>query len=128
MKFLINNNGDKRQLIEHLKSLGDNYVVTVKKKKNTRSMNQNKYYWSAIVQPLAREIGYTIDEMHDTLKIKFSSKWSQVEYKDKLIPLHSTKSTTVMNTKEFEEYMEQIRIWAMIDLNINLKTPNQYEG
>ncbi|WP_339741928.1 hypothetical protein [uncultured Maricaulis sp.] len=126
MKFIIRDNNDKKLLITHLKSLGDNYVVEVKQNKNTRSMNQNKYYWKNIVQELAKELGYTVDEMHDALKIKFSSEWSQIEYKDKLIPLHSVKSTTVMNTKEFEQYCESIRIWAMTDLSIRLRTPNEY--
>lgn len=127
MKFIIKDNNDKKLLITHLKSLGDNYVVEVKQNKNTRSMNQNKYYWKCIVQELAKELGYTVDEMHDALKIKFSSEWSQIEYKDKLIPLHSVKSTTVMNTKEFETYCEQIRIWALTDLSIRLRVPNEYQ-
>lgn len=126
MKFIIKDNNDKKLLIEHLRSLGNDYVVEVKQNKNTRSMNQNRYYWKCIVQELANELGYTVDEMHDALKIKFSSQWSQVEYKDKLIPLHSVKSTTVMNTKEFEVYCEQIRIWAITDLSIRLKAPNDY--
>ena len=127
MKFIIKDNNDKKLLITHLKSLGDNYIVEVKQNKNTRSMNQNKYYWKCIVQELAKELGYTVDEMHDALKIKFSSEWSQIEYKDKLIPLHSVKSTTVMNTKEFEIYCEQIRIWAITDLSIRLRQPNEYQ-
>jgi len=126
MKFIIKDDNDKKLLITHLKSLGDNYVVEVKQNKNTRSMNQNKYYWKCIVQELAKELGYTVDEMHDALKIKFSSEWSQIEYKDKLIPLHSVKSTTVMNTAEFEQYCESIRIWAITDLSIRLKAPNDY--
>jgi len=127
MKFIIKDNNDKKLLITHLKSLGDNYVVEVKQNKNTRSMNQNKYYWKCIVQELAKELGYTVDEMHDALKIKFSSEWSQIEYKDKLIPLHSVKSTTVMNTAEFEQYCESIRIWALTDLSIGLRVPNEYQ-
>ena len=127
MKFIIKDNNDKKLLITHLKSLGDNYIVEVKQNKNTRSMNQNKYYWKCIVQELAKELGYTVDEMHDALKIKFSSEWSQIEYKDKLIPLHSVKSTTVMNTREFEQYCESIRIWALTDLSIRLRVPNEYQ-
>lgn len=126
MRFIIKDDNDKKLLITHLRSLGNDYVVEVKQNKNTRSMNQNRYYWKCIVQELAKELGYTVDEMHDALKIKFSSEWSQVEYKDKLIPLHSVKSTTVMNTKEFEQYCESIRIWAITDLSIRLKAPNDY--
>jgi len=127
MKFIIKDNNDKKLLITHLKSLGNDYVVEVKQNKNNRSMNQNRYYWKCIVQELAKELGYTVDEMHDALKIKFSSEWSQIEYKDKLIPLHSVKSTTVMNTKEFEQYCESIRIWALTDLSIRLRVPNEYQ-
>lgn len=127
MKFVIKDNNDKKLLITHLKSLGNDYIVEVKQNKNTRSMNQNRYYWKCIVQELARELGYTTDEMHDALKIKFSSEWNQVEYKDKLIPLHSVKSTTVMNTREFEIYCESIRIWALTDLSIKLRQPNEYQ-
>ena len=126
MKFLINNNDDKKLLITHLQSLGNNYVVEVKQNKNTRSMNQNKYYWSAIVQPLAKELGYTVDELHDTLKVKFSTQWLMIQHNDKEIPLQGIKSTTAMNTKEFEDYCEQIRIWAIVDLSIRLRTPNEY--
>ena len=126
MKFIINDNNDKKLLITHLQSLGSNYVVEVKQNKNTRSMNQNKYYWSCIVQTLAKELGYTVDQMHDALKVKFSTQWIRIEHNNKEIPLQSVKSTTSMNTKDFEEYCEQIRIWAIVDLGITLRTPNQY--
>ena len=126
MKFLIKDRADKEMLINHLKSLGNDYTVEVKPNKNNRTMNQNRYYWKCIVQELAKEIGYNTDEMHDALKIKFSSEWSQIEYKDKIIPIHNTKSTTVMNTKEFEDYCDKIRIWAIVDLGIRLKAPNDY--
>ena len=126
MKFIIKDNNDKKQLIEHLRSLGNDYVVEVKRNKNTRTMNQNKYYWKCIVQQLAQELGYTNDEMHDTLKLKFSAQWEMIEYKDKTIALQTVTSTTVMNTKAFETYCEQVRIWAITELSIRLRTPNEY--
>jgi energy-converting hydrogenase A subunit M len=127
MKFIINDNNDKKLLITHLQALGNNYVVEVKQNKNTRSMNQNKYYWKCIVQGLAKELGYNTDEMHDALKVKFSSEWSMIQYKDKTIAMNNINSTTQMNTKEFEEYCEQIRIWAITDLGIRLRAPNEYQ-
>jgi len=126
MKFIIKEGTDKEMLIKHLRTLRNNYTVEVKPLKNIRTMNQNRYYWKCIVQELAKEIGYNTDEMHEALKIKFSSEWSQIEYKDKIIPIHNTKSTTVMNTQEFEDYCDKIRIWAIVDLGIRLKAPNDY--
>ena len=74
MKFVIKDNKDKQSLINYLKELGNDYIVDVKKQKTNRSIMQNNYYWKCIVQELAEELGYFNDEMHDILKVKFSSE------------------------------------------------------
>ena len=126
MKFVINNNQDKQQLFNYLKELEDNYIVDVKKKRNNRSNMQNNYYWACIVQPLASELGYFPDEMHDCLKVKFASEWQSVEINDKQVGLQVVNSSARMNTGEFELYAEQIRIWALSELGIRLMLPNEY--
>jgi hypothetical protein len=118
---------DKQTLINYLKELGNDYLVDVKKQRNNRSNMQNNYYWSCIVQPLASELGYFPDEMHDTLKVKFASEWQSVEVNEKQIGLQVVNSTARMNTKDFEVYAEQIRIWALNELGIRLMLPNEYE-
>jgi hypothetical protein len=65
--------------------------------------------------------------MHDTLKVKFASLWESIEVNDKQIGLQKVKSTAKMNSKEFEIYADQIRIWALTELNIKLMLPNEYE-
>ena len=127
MKFVIKDNKDKQSLINYLKELGNDYTVEVKKQKNNRSMMQNNYYWKCIVQVLAEELGYFNDEMHDTLKVKFASEWSSIEVNNKTIGLQTVNSTARMNTKAFEIYTENIRIWALSELNIRLMLPNEYE-
>ena len=127
MKFVIKDNKDKQSLIKYLKELGSDYTVEVKKQKNNRSMMQNNYYWKCIVQVLAEELGYFNDEMHDTLKVKFASEWSSIEINNKTIGLQTVNSTARMNTKAFEIYTENIRIWALSELNIRLMLPNEYK-
>ena len=83
MKFVIKDNTDKKQLIEYMKGLQSDYIVEVKKQRNTRSNNQNKYYWKCIIQPLANELGYLTDEMHETLKVKFNSEYQMLQMNDK---------------------------------------------
>jgi hypothetical protein len=126
MNFVINNNKDKQTLFNYLKELQTNYIVKVKKQRNNRSNMQNNYYWACIVQPLANELGYFPDEMHDTLKVKFSSEWQSIDINDKQIGLQTIKSTATMNTKDFEVYADQIRIWALTELGIRLMLPNEY--
>ena len=127
MNFVINNNQDKQSLINYLKELKSNYIVSVKKQRNNRSNMQNNYYWACIVQPLGDSLGYFPDEMHDALKVKFSSEWQSIEVNDKQIGLQTVNSTARMNTKEFEVYADQIRIWALTELGIRLMLPNEYE-
>jgi hypothetical protein len=127
LKFVIKCDKDKQTLINYLKELGNDYLVDVKKQRNNRSNMQNNYYWSCIVQPLASELGYFPDEMHDTLKVKFASEWQSVEVNEKQIGLQVVNSTARMNTKDFEVYAEQIRIWALNELGIRLMLPNEYE-
>ena len=127
MRLVIKNNQDKQMLFNYLKDLGKDYIVNVKKQRNNRSTMQNNYYWACIVQPLASELGYFPDEMHDTLKVKFASEWQSIEINEKQIGLQKANSTASMNTKDFEVYAEQIRIWALTELGIRLMLPNEYE-
>ena len=127
MKFVIKDKQDKQSLINYLKELGNDYIVDVKKQRNNRSMMQNNYYWKCIVQMLADELGYYPNEMHDILKVKFASEWQSIEVNNNKVGLQVINSTATMDTKEFEIYAEQIRIWALSELNIRLMLPNEYE-
>ena len=127
MNFVINSNKDKQSLINYLKELGNDYIVKVKKQRNNRSNMQNNYYWACIVQPLGQELGYFPDEMHDTLKLKFATEWQSIEINERQIGLQVVNSTARMNSKEFEIYAEQIRIWALTELGVRLMLPNEYE-
>jgi len=118
---------DKQTLISYLKELGNDYLVDVKKQRNTRSNMQNSYYWKCIVQGLAEELGYFPDEMHDILRAKFLSEYEMISINDNQIALNKIGSTTALNTKAFEVYTEQIRVWAITDLGIRLMLPNEYE-
>jgi hypothetical protein len=127
MNFVVNTTQDKQTLFNYLKELDSNYIVSVKKQRNNRSNMQNNYYWACIVQPLGQELGYFPDEMHDTLKVKFASEWQSIDINDKQIGLQKVKSTAKMNSKEFEIYADQIRIWALTELGIRLMLPNEFK-
>ena len=127
MKFVIKDSRDKQMLINYLKELGNDYIVDVKKQRNNRSIMQNNYYWKCIVQTLSEELGFYPNEIHDILKVKFASEWQSIEVNNNKVGLQVINSTATMDTKEFEIYVEQIRIWALSELNIRLMLPNEYE-
>ena len=50
-----------------------------------------------------------------------------ISFNDNQIAINKIGSTTALNTKAFEQYTEQIRVWALTDLGIRLMLPNEYE-
>lgn len=94
---------------------GEEVEITVKKKKNRRSLNQNAYYW-VLVDILGEYIGYFKDEMHDVLKNKFAN------YIDKN-GFERTLSTAKMKSDRMTKYIEDIKAWAAIEYKKELPDP-----
>jgi hypothetical protein len=104
----------------YIKSIGNRKVVMVlKTPKKPRSLNQNDYYWAVVVQMIADETGFTPDEAHEAIKWLFLRK--------QLGNIFTVRSTSILNTIEFENYVEQVRIWAQTELNIKIPLPNEIE-
>lgn len=115
---------DKKRLYQVLRYLRGQYKVTIQRIRDGRSLNQNKYYWAVVVSILASELGYFKDEMHDILRRKFLGY-------TRLNPLSGAeemfaKSTTDLNTQEMEEYMDNIRVWAISEMEIYIPMPNEF--
>lgn len=91
--------------------------------KSARSLLQNAYYWSVIVKMIAEEIGYDTEVMHEILKKLFlpNKKYDMPDGNDVVL----SKSTSQLDTIEFEDYVLKIRIWAKDFLMMSIPTPNQ---
>ena len=100
----------------YLLNLEDKHVdLSVKLPSKDRSNNQNRYYWGIVVDIIGKELGYTADETHEALKMKFLL--------DRRGKIPTVRSTTVLTTKEFEDYLEDVRMWASKFLNISIPNP-----
>lgn len=101
--------------------------VTVKRLRATRSLLQNAYYWGVVVQMLSEHTGYTPEEIHDFLKMKFIPKRLAVCDGNGVIADEFVLggSTREMNTLDFGEYMEAVRQWAAEALDVVIPDPDQ---
>jgi hypothetical protein len=108
----------------YLNTLKGGVLVTIKKEKSQRSLEQNRYYWGVVIKLLCEEIGLNEDELHEVLKYKFLKEHAENKV---LGEVDFVKSTTDLNTKEMEEYLEKIRVWATEFLNMNIPLPNEVE-
>ena len=118
----------KSSFLADIKNLRDgDYVVTVERKKKTRSIEQNRYYWGVVV-PLVRQglidLGYqiTFEGTHEYLKANFNVIEIINEHSGEIIK--TVGSTTEMSTSQMMEYFAQIYRWSAEYLNVIIPEPN----
>lgn len=102
-------------------------VELIIKKKGKRSDKQNRYYWGVLVDEIRRrlqELGTRVDAetVHEFLKQKFNAEIMVTPDGEKL---EFGRTTTDMNKGEMNEYMERIREWAALSLDISIPEPNE---
>lgn len=90
-----------------------------------RSNQQSRYYFGVVVDILSNHTGFTPEEMHEILKHKFLRDWKKIKTVNGVFEYVYTKSTTILSTAEFENYLAKIREWAAIELNCQIPEPNE---
>lgn len=98
-------------------------VLTVKKKWNKRSLNQNSYFWLCL-EVIAEYTGHTSEELHVIYKGLYSPKKEikLLNKKSYMIP----KGTSELTKGEFAELMLNIQADAG-SMGITLPDPNDYK-
>ena len=102
-------------------------VITIARRRATRSAQANAYYWSQVVGLVADHTGHTPDEIHEIYKAKFLPKrLSFADGNGVVVGEFVIGGTTTRLTKtEFYEYVEQIRLWAAEELGVVIPDPDQ---
>jgi len=106
-----------KKIYEFVHAQEDWFVIDIQKAKKIRSLQQNKYYWGVVVKIVSQHTGYTNDEAHQEL----ASMFLKYENNGKLF----VRSTTKLNTAEFEKYTEECRQWAWSEMNLHIPLPNE---
>jgi len=90
-----------------------------------RSTKQNNSYWGIAVPLLADYLGYSNEEMHELLRFQFLKAFK--EDKKTGIMFEYVRSTTDLDTLEFNEYYEKIQRWAAIMFHVEIPDPEKKE-
>jgi hypothetical protein len=108
---------------------GKEVKVTIEERKKKRSLSQNAYYWSVVIPAVTNAINehgnsMTGEQVHEFLKAEVGGLHQTVT-----MPTGEIKSvvgsSTVLTTMQFENYMEQVRVWAAEMLQIVIPLPNE---
>lgn len=105
---------------------GKEVELSLGKRVRRRSSQQNKYYWGVVVKILSDELGLDMEEMHQALKMKFLRLEKKTK-NQKVSLLVSARSTADLDTAEFEDYTDQIRRWAAVEMNVQIPLPNEVD-
>ena len=97
------------------------------KEARIRSTPENNFYWGVVIEILSDELGYAKNEMHDILKSMFLHSIKYIHTKNGVKEVNVTGSTATLRVAEFEQYLEEIRMWAIMDLGIVIPTPEPNE-
>lgn len=98
---------------------GRDVELEVRKRRSQRSDAQNKFWWSVVVALLAEHCGYTDEEMHHALKVKFLGT------EDLTRGLWRIGSTRKLSTTEFADLTERVMVWAAQDLGVVIPSPER---
>ncbi len=107
-------------LVELSKLEGKHIELTIQKERNTRTLNQNSYYWGVIIEILSDYTGYDKDEVHEALKFKFLKKYEDTN-------LVTVGSTAKLSTAEFADYIDGIIRWAATEYQIVIPSADGVE-
>lgn len=91
---------DHKKIEDYVELLGDCKIsMKIEKVRTKRTTNQNALYWMWL-QVISTETGYTTEELHNTFRAMFLT--------DRSLKLPLVRSTSVLNTAEFTQYMDKV--------------------
>lgn len=100
---------------------GQRVELTIEKTTFKRSGNQNRYYWGVCLKLIADHTGHSVDDIHELMKSLFLKQ--PIWIRGKFIP--SVRSSTRLDTLEFEDYLEKVRRWAQEELGVTIPMPGE---
>lgn len=105
----------KRELMTQIGRLSGLYEFYLKPRKRTRSLDQNAYYWKAVVEPFTLWLREAYgdsqidkEQAHEMLKVKILGL-QEKEIDGETIGLIPRSKT--MTVEEFSEYIEKCAAW-----------------
>ena len=121
---------DAAAFINALRKLRGRYRFDIRKHRARRSDRQNRYYWPCFVHVLGgylRDQGETTtdNEAHEILKHKFLQMSVMADHATGEM-VEYTRSTTELDTSEFNEYLDRCAHWLSDFFGIIVPEPSEY--
>jgi hypothetical protein len=112
-------------IAQHLKNKD---VVLTTKEMGKRTTKQNRYYFGVVVEMIRYRLketqgkDFSNETIHEWLKVKFNADPVVIEATGELLEIGG--STSELNKEEMTEYIERIKDWCALSLDLIIPEPN----
>lgn len=112
---------DRLKVITYINNLpdGKTFEVEIKKKREIRSLPQNRLYWLWL-SCIMSETGNDKTDLHKFFSEKYLPKNIAEVFGEQIL---KTVSTTILDTKQFTDYLDRVQQFANTELGIVLPNP-----
>jgi len=90
--------------------------VTVDRKKEFRSLDQNAYLWGVVYEIISEETGMLSEEVHEAMKLMFLRK--------EVSGIETVRSTATLTKEEMARFIDDIIAWAISFLGAYIPSSN----
>jgi|ERR1044071_4790969 hypothetical protein len=122
----------KRRFMQKVQTMKGLWEISMKPRRFTRSLNQNAYYWVAIVTPFTEwlrnewaDSNITLEQAHEALKEKVLGTKELIR-KDTGEVIEITRSSRTLDTHEFGEFIENAAAWLAEFTGIVVLSPDLF--
>lgn len=115
---------DKIKQQKWLQSLnGKRIEMIIRPFRAKRTIPQNAYYWGVVLKTISKETGYTSEELHEFFKRIFLKKEIVIGGK----VYETSISTRKLKKDQFSEYIEKIKGFVFLRLDLVIPEAGEYE-
>lgn len=124
---VIRNKKQALDLCENIKQMRLPFKFALQPIFPLRGLDANAFYWGIVLKMISDETGQSIEGCHEAYKRKYNFRWDFIF--NSLTGTYEftagVDSTTVLDDKEFWDYIMKIRVDAELDLHITIPLPNE---
>ena len=114
---------NRPEVLRYVQTLQGDVTVVIEKVKKNRSIQQNRYLFGVCYKLISEHTGFSTEECHQIFKKMFLSysKKSKITGKEKVF----IRSTTSLKTDAMDAYIEEVKQFASMELQIFIPDPTQ---
>jgi len=125
--YVIRNQRQVDELCARLKEMRLPFKVAAQSIYPKRSVASNAYYWGVVLEEISKYTGHSQLECHNEYKVKFNFRYDIIldPVSKQYVWSMGVKSTTILDGREFWDYVMKVRADAEVDFGISIPMPNE---